>query len=191
MPARATRRTFLRDATVGIGGALLATGIGGCGSGAIASDVAVPAGATRAMRVAVEKAREARFPFGAALLDPMTGNVSFAEHNTTGTGDPTAHAEVNVLRNAGLAGIEFDRHWLITTAESCPMCAAAEVWAGVRGVVFGTSIQSLIDFGWAQIDLSQRDVMAHSLFNDIPVIGRFLEAETDSLYSAGPPHEDL
>lgn len=190
MSDQATRRTFLRNATVGIGGALLTTGIAGCGSGAVASDVTVPDGATRAMRAAIEKAREARFPFGAALLDPTTGDFSFAQHNTTGTGDPTAHAEVNVLRTAGLAGIDFGRHWLVTTAESCPMCAAAEVWAGVRGVLFGTSIQSLIDFGWEQIDLSQRDVMAHSLFNDIPVIGRFLERETDGLYSAGPPRVD-
>lgn len=77
------------------------------------------------MRAAVAAARQGKFAFGAVLVDQQTGRIVFAAHNTGESGDPTAHAEVNAIRGAGLAGLDLRRLWLVTTAESCPMCAAS------------------------------------------------------------------
>ena len=44
--------------------------------------------------------------------------------------------------------------------DHCPMCGTASWWAGVRGVVFGTSIADLLRFGWRQIDLPVHAMLA-------------------------------
>jgi tRNA(Arg) A34 adenosine deaminase TadA len=181
------RRRFLRGSVAAGLEVVVGSIIGGAGCGGDdRKTVDVPRGALAAMRRAVSEARASRFPFGAALLDPESGVTVWSAHNTSESGDPTAHAEVNVLREAGLAGLDLSSLWLVTTAESCPMCAAAEVWSRVLGVVYGTSIEALIGFGWPQIDLPQREVMARSLFSHVPVIGGFLRQETDPLYGGGP-----
>jgi tRNA(adenine34) deaminase len=64
------------------------------------------------------------------------------------------------------------------------LCA---VWAGLKGVAFGTSIATLIRYGWGQVDIPQREVVAHSTFSSMPVVGGILAAETDLLYRDGQP----
>ena len=56
-------------------------------------------------------------------------------------GDPTAHAEVLALREAGraLGGWRLDGCALYVTLEPCAMCAGAIVLARVPRVVFGAS----------------------------------------------------
>ena len=53
--------------------------------------------------------------------------------------DPTAHAEIEVLRAAGetLATYRLSETTLYVTLEPCTMCAAAIVHARVRRLVFG------------------------------------------------------
>jgi tRNA(adenine34) deaminase len=55
-------------------------------------------------------------------------------------GDPTAHAEVLALREAGrvLGGWRLDACALYVTLEPCAMCAGAIVLGRVPRVVFGT-----------------------------------------------------
>jgi tRNA(Arg) A34 adenosine deaminase TadA len=159
--------------------------------GAVAATLdALPAPVTAhlepAMWAAIAEARQATFPFGAVLVDVASGQVVTRARNT-GPGDPTAHAEVNVIRAGAAARVAFARTVLVSTAESCPMCAAAAVWAGVSAVVFGTSIAALIGHGWGQIDIAQATVAARSTFSQMPIVGNFLAAETDPLYAAGPP----
>jgi len=56
-------------------------------------------------------------------------------------GDPTAHAEVVVLRAAAamLGSWRLDRLTLVVTLEPCPMCAGALVAARVGRLVFGAT----------------------------------------------------
>jgi tRNA(Arg) A34 adenosine deaminase TadA len=93
---------------------------------------------------------------------------------------------VDVLRQAGLAGVDLTSTFLITTAESCAMCAACAVWAGVQGVVYGTSIAFLKQSGWEQLDITQPQIVATSWLS-MPVVGGYLREVTDPLYSDGPP----
>ena len=89
-----------------------------------------------AARGAVETAD---VPIGAVLLD-RSGSVVASAHNAREqTSDPTAHAEVLVLRAAGaaLGSWQLSGCTLAVTLEPCTMCAGAIVLARVGRVVFG------------------------------------------------------
>lgn len=101
-----------------------------------ASDVA-------AMELALDQARLARdageIPIGAVVLD-AEGEVIAAAHNAReARHDPTAHAEVLALRQAGqaLGSWRLTGCTLVVTVEPCPMCAGASVLARLDRVVFG------------------------------------------------------
>jgi tRNA(adenine34) deaminase len=95
------------------------------------------------MRAALEEARAAlaehEVPVGAVILED--GRVLAGAHNrTVVSGDPTAHAELLVLREAlSLRGVDrLPDATLYVTLEPCAMCAGAIVLAKVGRVVFGT-----------------------------------------------------
>jgi tRNA(adenine34) deaminase len=94
------------------------------------------------MRAALAQARAAagrgEVPVGAVLVQgaailAAAGNHPIASH------DPTAHAEIAVLRAAGVAlgSYRLTDTTLYVTLEPCPMCASAIVHARVRRLVFG------------------------------------------------------
>lgn len=95
------------------------------------------------MRQALQHARTAEehgdVPIGAVLLDPQGDVVAAAGNERELTGDPTAHAEVLVLREGARRAGEWrlDDHTLVVTLEPCTMCAGALVLARVRTLVFG------------------------------------------------------
>ena len=98
-----------------------------------------------AMRLAITAARAAAehgdVPVGAVLLD-RDGTVVATDHNRREQlADPTAHAEMLVLRTgAQLAGDwRLTGHTLVVTLEPCAMCAMAAVWARVDRIVYGAS----------------------------------------------------
>ena len=77
-------------------------------------------------------------PFGAVLvlLDEIVGTG----HNTVlRTNDPTAHAEINVIRMATSKLQRFDLSDCVMYAscEPCPMCFAAIHWAKIKTVYYG------------------------------------------------------
>jgi tRNA(adenine34) deaminase len=76
---------------------------------------------------------------GAVLLDPAGAVVAGAGNRREQTNDPTAHAEVLVLRAAGAAVGDWrlSGHTLVVTLEPCAMCAGALVLARVQRLVFG------------------------------------------------------
>lgn len=94
------------------------------------------------MRAALEQARLARdageVPVGAVLV--RDGQVVARGYNRPiGTVDPTAHAEVLVLREAAAAvrNYRLTGTTLYVTHEPCLMCVGALVHARVSEVVFG------------------------------------------------------
>ncbi len=97
------------------------------------------------MRQALEYARQALLtesddvPVGAVLLGPAGEVVAVSTNRREQLTDPTAHAEVMVLREAAVA--LGDTHLtgctLVVTLEPCPMCAGAAALARVDRVVFG------------------------------------------------------
>ena len=95
------------------------------------------------MRAALEQARLARdageVPVGAVLV--RDGQIVARGYNRPiGAVDPTAHAEVLVLRAAAVAvrNYRLTGTTLYVTHEPCLMCVGALVHARVGEVVFGT-----------------------------------------------------
>lgn len=77
-------------------------------------------------------------PVGAVLV--KDGRVIASAHNTPiATHDPTAHAEIMVLRAAAqaLGNYRLDGCTLYVTLEPCAMCSGAMLHARLARVVFG------------------------------------------------------
>lgn len=134
------------------------------------------------MKRAINSAKRTDAPFGCSLADYASGRHLFDAPNSTDS-DPTGHAEMNGLRLLASKRVKAENVVLISTAEPCPMCAAACYWAGIRAVVFGTSIQSLIRMGWRQIDLEATKLIALARpASSLVIIGDYMSKETDPLY---------
>src|SRR5687767_15784472 len=95
------------------------------------------------MRIALDAARAAaelgEVPIGACLLDADGELIASASNRTITDNDPTAHAEVGVLRKAAsaLGNYRLTDTTVYTTIEPCVMCAGALVNARVKRLVFG------------------------------------------------------
>lgn len=86
-------------------------------------------------------AKRGEVPVGAVLVDPDGQVVAQDGNRTRELNDPTAHAEVLVLRAAcASAGSErLPGHDLYVTLEPCPMCAAALSNARIARVYYGAA----------------------------------------------------
>jgi tRNA(adenine34) deaminase len=62
------------------------------------------------------------------------------------------------------------------------MCMSAIVWAGIGGVVYGSSITALAEAGIAQIMIDAIAVRGAASFYRGLIIGGVLQAETDALF---------
>jgi tRNA(adenine34) deaminase len=93
-----------------------------------------------ALAEAERAAARGEVPVGAVLVDAATGAVlAEAGNRTEELADPTAHAEMLVLRAAAAARgrPRLDNCDLYVTLEPCAMCAAALSFARIRRLYFG------------------------------------------------------
>jgi len=120
----------------------------------------------RAIAVAQDARDHGNHPFGSLLLT-AGGEVVEAENTVVTAGDPTGHAETNLVR---LVAQRFDKATLkgatlYTSTEPCAMCAGAIHWAGIGRVVYALAEQQLLGMvteqeGEATLDLPCREVFA-------------------------------
>lgn len=88
-------------------------------------------------------------PFGAVIV--KDGKIIAEGHNEVlKTNDPTAHAEIVVIRKAAALLGRFDLSdcEIYSTCEPCPMCFAAIHWAKMTRLYFGCSRQDAADIGF-------------------------------------------
>jgi tRNA(Arg) A34 adenosine deaminase TadA len=114
------------------------------------------------MRMAIDEARaslrEGNRGFGAVVASG--GGVLARAHDAeVTTPDPTAHAELDAIREAGrVLGGSLEGCVLVSTHEPCPMCAGAAVWAGLRELAFGITIEEALAEGRRRIRLPAAEV---------------------------------
>jgi len=95
------------------------------------------------MSLALDLAREAaangEVPVGAVVIGPDGKILGRGRNRRQETGDATAHAEVEAIREAckALGDWRLEDCTLYVTLEPCPMCAGAIINARIPTLVFG------------------------------------------------------
>jgi tRNA(adenine34) deaminase len=102
----------------------------------------MPADHERFMRMALEEAARGKAEGNVAVGSVVVQGdavVARGRNLVLSTFDPTAHAEIVALREAGraLQRVDFSGCMLYTTFEPCPMCCGAILASGISTLVMG------------------------------------------------------
>jgi tRNA(Arg) A34 adenosine deaminase TadA len=106
----------------------------------------------RYMAMALERMRRAGVidktggPFGAVVV--LDGQVlATAGNSVTRDNDPSAHAEINAMREAcrKIGNPHIDGAILYSSCEPCPMCYATAYWARVGKIFYAASWSDYAD----------------------------------------------
>jgi tRNA(adenine34) deaminase len=167
--------------------------VAGLACAAVAGDAAfaqtsstVTADDEKYMRIALDEARKADFPFGAVIV--KDGTVLARGRNLGRTdNDPTAHGEMVAIRNgvAAHGGSALRGCTIYTSGEPCAMCMGAILWCHMGRLVFAASVTQLatrID----QIMISSAELAAKTPFVKIEITGGVLADEAMALF---PPRK--
>ena len=95
------------------------------------------------MKIAIEEAKKGDFPFGSVIA--KDDKIISKSHNALEKLDPTAHAEINAIREAckklntrNLAGCT-----LYATSEPCPMCFIVALRTGISKIAYGAEVEDI------------------------------------------------
>ncbi len=146
-----------------------------------------------AIRLANESVERGGGPFGAVIV--KNGEIVAGSSNSvTLDNDPTAHAEVNTIRQAcrKLGTFDLSGCVIYTSCEPCPMCIGAIYWARISRIYYGNTrkdardIQFADDFIYEELDLplSERTVPIIPLLRDeaLETFRRWTEKEDKTEY---------
>ena len=103
-----------------------------------------------AIRLASDSVRNGGGPFGAVVV--KDGKIVAGSSNrVTIDNDPTAHAEVNTIREACRRLDTFDLSGCVIYAscEPCPMCLGAIYWAHINRIYYGNTRKDAADIDFA------------------------------------------
>ena len=94
----------------------------------------------KAIELSLENVKNGGGPFGAVIV--KDGKViATGVNRVTANHDPTAHAEVNAIREACAKLHTFDLSGceIYTSCEPCPMCLGAIYWAHLDKIYYGNN----------------------------------------------------
>ena len=122
-------------------------------------------------------------PFGAVVVreNQIIGRGS---NKVTTHNDPTAHAEIEAIRDACQTLKTFSLHGCIlySSSEPCPMCLSAIYWARIEQVFFANTYRQAGNIGFddefilKQLNLAHKDKqLAITRVNDKSVLNNALE----------------
>ena len=103
-----------------------------------------------AIRLADESVCNGGGPFGAVIV--KDGEIVAGSSNSvTLDNDPTAHAEVNTIRQAcqKLGTFDLSDCVIYTSCEPCPMCLGAIYWAHLKCIYYGNTKKDARDIDFA------------------------------------------
>lgn len=129
----------------------------------------------KAIKLAEKSVLKGGGPFGAVIVKDGV-IVAEGNNNVTLNNDPTAHAEVSVIRNACKKLNTFDLAGCViySSCEPCPMCLSAIYWAHIDKIYFGCNKTDAKNIGfddsfiYDQIDLKpeKRSIPAKEIFRE-------------------------
>ncbi len=134
------------------------------------------------MRLALSEAKKGDSPYGAVIV--KDNEVVAKGYNTVKRdSDPSAHAEMNVIRSltTKIQNPSLEGYTIYATGEPCPMCATACVWTGLAEIIIGASIEDLISVNQSQVRISCEEIIAKS-FKNIKVTKGVLREECLQLF---------
>ena len=118
---------------------------------------------SQALDLARQGGESGEVPVGALLVQDDTV-ISLAWNQPIALNDPTAHAEILVLREAArkLKNYRLPGTTLYVTLEPCSMCAGAMVHARVSRLVFG-AVDARSGAAGSIYDIARSEVLNHRL----------------------------
>lgn len=132
------------------------------------------------LQMALEEAelalQENTYPVGAVLVDDRFNIIAKGRNRVHTSKDATAHAEIEVIRNAGDAIFDAKIHnktfTLYSSLEPCPMCTGGILFAKIRRIVWLLND----DLGFGAFQKMKDSTIFEAKFNKIEMI-----AEPDEL----------
>ena len=100
-------------------------------------------------------------PFGAGIIYQKENGkyeiLSIARNTVISSKDPTAHAEVNAIREAckKIENKSLKDCILVTTAKSCPMCLSAACWANIKVIYYSQEYESAVSSGFNDENIAE------------------------------------
>ncbi len=88
-------------------------------------------------------------PFGACVV--KDGKIiGIASNNVIKNIDPTAHAEIEAIRDAcrNINSYDLSGCELYTTCYPCPMCLSAIIWSNIKKVYYGNTTLDASNIGF-------------------------------------------
>lgn len=140
------------------------------------------------MQQAIESARQGVAaghggPFGACVV--RNGELIACAHNTViRDNDPSAHAEVNAIRQAcrTQGKVWIDDCILFATCQPCPMCFSAIYWARIAAVYYGCTEDVAATVGFIDADLVGQ-MQTPDADRRIPFAGQVLADDCAALFA--------
>lgn len=142
-----------------------------------------------AFEVAVRAREHGNHAFGAIIVSPRGEPLLAAENSVVTERDVTGHAELNLVRAVTKvqAPEVLQTCTMYSSAEPCPMCAASIVWANIRRVVYGLSMEGIYQmFADAPADSPSLRMHSRVVLDAAPwpveVVGPELEDEARDVF---------
>ena len=140
----------------------------------------------RAIALSREALRRGDKPYAAVLVDARGQVLHEAQNTQVSEHDPTAHAELNLVREAARR-LGDDAHvdaTIYASGEPCAMCAGAIYWSGAARVVFALAASTMdrLDPGEAEPALPGCRTVLSGGKRRVGVAGPLLEDEAQKAF---------
>ncbi|HYX05526.1 MAG TPA: nucleoside deaminase [Bacteroidales bacterium] len=142
-----------------------------------------------AIDISVENVKNGGGPFGAVIV--KDGEIiASAGNQVTTHNDPTAHAEINAIREAAQKLQTFDLSGceIYASCEPCPMCLGAIYWARLDKLYFAASREDAQEAGFDDA-LIYEEISLEPEKRKVPT-RQLLRDEAAQAFSAWKRHED-
>ena len=143
----------------------------------------------KAIDLSIKSVKTGGGPFGAVIVKDGK-EIASGYNQVTKNMDPTAHAEVTVIRKAAKKLNNFDLSGceIYTSCEPCPMCLSAIYWARIDKIYYANTKEDAKEVGfddsfiYDQLELAAED-------RTIPVV-KLMRCEAQKAFEMWKEKED-